>query len=84
MLEEGSTAVTYTNTSDHVYHMEPDSYQPGNIIYTDKHSLKTTDGETTAIVAGHPTQSGHTKKMRTEKTQDFSSSMDSYRFHRKK
>ena len=39
--------------------MEPDSYQPGNIIYTDPCSLKTTDGVTTAIIAGHPTTSGY-------------------------
>ena len=39
--------------------MEPDSYQPGNIIYADKCSLKTTDGVTAAIIAGHPTQSGY-------------------------
>ena len=39
--------------------MMPDSYQPGNIIYTDRHSLKTTDGVTTAIIAGHPTQWGY-------------------------
>ena len=58
-LEKGSTAEVLVNTSDYVYHMEPDSYQPGNIIYTDNHSLKTTDGVTTAIIAGHPTQSGY-------------------------
>ena len=39
--------------------MEFDSYKPGNIIYTDQNSLKTTDGVTTAIIAGHPTQSGY-------------------------
>ena len=39
--------------------MELDSYQPGNIIYTDKHSLKTTDGVTAATIAGHQTQSGY-------------------------
>ena len=44
--------------------MELDSYQPGNIIYTDKHSLKTTDGVTAAIIAGHPTQSGYKDAVR--------------------
>ena len=39
--------------------MELDLYQPGNIIYTDKYSLKTTDGVTAAIIAGHPTQGGY-------------------------
>ena len=39
--------------------MEFVSYKPGNIIYTDQNSLKTTDGVTTAIIAGHPTQSGY-------------------------
>ena len=39
--------------------MELDSYQPGNIIYTDLYSLRTTDGVTTAIIAGHPTQRGY-------------------------
>ena len=58
-LEEGSTAVTVANTSYNVYHMELDSHQPGNIIYTDLYSLKTTDGVNAAIIAGHPTQSGY-------------------------
>ena len=39
--------------------MEPDSYQPGNIIYTDQNSLKKTDGVTAAIIAGYPTLSGN-------------------------
>ena len=39
--------------------MMPDSYQPGNIIYTDHHSLKTTHGVTAAIIAGHPTENGY-------------------------
>ena len=54
-----STTEVLVNTSYHVYHMEPDSYQPGNIIYIDKHSLKTTDGVTSAIIAGHPTKTGY-------------------------
>ena len=42
-----------------MYHMAPDSYQLGNIIYTDGYSLKTTDGVTAAIIADHTTQSGY-------------------------
>ena len=53
------TSEVHANTSDYVFHMEPDSYQPGNIIHTDKYSLKTTDGVTTSIIAGHPARSGY-------------------------
>ena len=58
-LEKGSTAEFLVNTSHYVFHMAPDSYQPGNIIYSDKHSLKTTDGVTTAIIAGYPSEPGY-------------------------
>ena len=58
-LEKESTAEVLVNNSYYVYHVEPDSYQPGNIIYSDQYSLKTTDGITAAIIAGHPTQSGY-------------------------
>ena len=39
--------------------MEPDSYQPGHIIYTEQYSVKTTDGVTTAIIAGYPSKPGY-------------------------
>ena len=45
--------------SYYVYHMEADLYKPGFLIYTDKHSLKTTDGKLLEIIAGNTNQHGY-------------------------
>lgn len=50
---------TYTTTEDLVYHMEPDLYQPGNILFADGHSLKTSNASITAVVAGSATDKGY-------------------------
>ena len=41
--------------------MEEDQYIPGNIIYTDGYSIKTSNGQTTSIVVGNATSSGYTE-----------------------
>ena len=43
---------TFVATDSVVYHIEPDQYVPGNILFSDSHSLKTTDGTTTSLIAG--------------------------------
>ena len=39
--------------------MELDRYRPGSIIFTDAHTLETSDGTKTHLIAGNPTQSGY-------------------------
>ena len=46
--------------------MEFDQYQPGNIIYTDRHSLVTSDGQTSEIVAGNRVSSGYREGQYTD------------------
>ena len=41
--------------------MEPDLYRSGYIIYTDEHSLKSTDGVTSELIAGNTTEQGYRK-----------------------
>ena len=43
---------TFVTTESYVYHIEPDQYVPGNILFSDGHALKTTDGTTTSLIAG--------------------------------
>lgn len=43
---------TFIRTEDVVYHMDRDQYIEGNLLFSDLHSLKTTDGRTTQIIAG--------------------------------
>ena len=38
--------------------MEFDEFIPGNILYTDRFSMKTTDGVSTQLVAGNPATGG--------------------------
>ena len=42
----------YVHTESYVYHMEPDLYIPGNIMFSDGGSLKTTDGLLSSLIVG--------------------------------
>ena len=42
----------FTTTSGPVYHMESDLYIPGNAIYIDGHSIKTSNGTGMQNIAG--------------------------------
>ena len=35
-----------------IYHLEPDLYKPGHVIYTDGKTLRSTDGRTTSLIVG--------------------------------
>ena len=50
---------TFIETDSYVYHMEPDLFIKGNILYTDNCALKTTDGVTSTTIAGHSTTCYH-------------------------
>ena len=49
----------FTTTSYTVYHMESDLYIPGNVIYTDSCSIKTSNGTGSQVIAGNTTQYGY-------------------------
>ena len=42
----------YVHTESYVYHIEPDLYIPGNILFSDGGSLKTTDGLLSSLIVG--------------------------------
>ena len=42
----------YVHTESYVSHIEPDLYIPGNILFSDGCSLKTTDGLMSSLIAG--------------------------------
>ena len=50
---------TFATTDSYVYHIEADQYVPGNILFSDGHALKTTDGTTTWLIAGSATSRGY-------------------------
>ena len=50
---------TFVTTESNVNHIEADQYVPGNILFSDGHALKTTDGTTTWLIAGSPSSSGY-------------------------
>ena len=50
---------TFIETDHYVRHMEPDLFIKGNVLYTDKCALKTTDGVTSNTIAGHSTSCNH-------------------------
>jgi len=52
-------AEVYSRTSSSVLRMEEDEYIPGNILFTDLHSLRTTNGFSISTIAGSPTTSGY-------------------------
>ena len=50
----------FTTTTSTVYHMEDDHYYiPGNIIYNERYSLRTSHGTGSEIIAGNTTLYGY-------------------------
>ena len=43
----------------HLYHLEVDPWRPRHVIYTDRNSLKTSDGTNARLIAGSTTQHGY-------------------------
>ena len=56
---ENDRMTTFIETDSDVLHMEPDLFIKGNVLYTDKCALKTTDGVTSTTIAGHSTTCYH-------------------------
>lgn len=50
---------TYVSTESYVYHIEPDKFIGGNLLFADLSSMKTTDGNTNNIIAGVAMTSGY-------------------------
>ena len=42
-----SEMTTFLHTESIVYHLERDLYTPGNILFSDRYAMKTTDGSST-------------------------------------
>lgn len=57
--KKANVAVTFATASDNVIHLEMDEYYPGSVIYTDDHSVMTSDGVTSTTVAGNATEEGY-------------------------
>jgi len=58
-LNEYKKAEVYSTATSYVYHMEEDEYIPGNILFADRYSLRTTNGISVSTIAGSPTSSGY-------------------------
>ena len=56
---ENDRMTTFIETDSFVFHMEPDLFIKGNILYTDRCALKTTDGVPSTTIAGHRTTCYH-------------------------
>lgn len=52
-MEYNSTAQRFVGSDSFVHHVEADLLTPGNIVYIDKHTLKTSDGKSTHLLAGN-------------------------------
>jgi len=66
-LSHADNVVDYISTAyETIYHMEEDEYIPGNILFTDSNSLKTTDGNTTTVIAGNAAVKGYIEGIREE------------------
>jgi len=52
-------AEVYSTSTSIVHYMEKDEYIPGNILFTDGYSLRTTNGSSVSTIAGSPTSSGY-------------------------
>ena len=50
---------TFLQTESYVYHLQKDLYIPGNILFSDRYAMKTTDGSSTSLIAGSATQNGY-------------------------
>jgi len=59
VLNSYDNADEYSETSSRVYHMENDECIPGNILFIDGHSLRTTNGISVSTIAGSPRYSGY-------------------------
>ena len=55
----GPLMSTRLTTEELVYHMEADLYSPGNILFSDRSSLKTSGGEKTVTIAGSASGRGY-------------------------
>ena len=59
-LTSDDTSISYfVVTSGWVYNLEEDHFIPGNIIYTDGSSIKTSDGKKISVVVGNATGYGY-------------------------
>ena len=56
----------FATTCSNVIHMEPDLYQPGNIVYTDQHALMSSDGINAYLITGNSTQPGYKEGARAQ------------------
>lgn len=55
---DGSSVSYILRNTDHVYHMEMDLYKSGNVLFSTRGALQTTDGTTRDIVLGSSTEFG--------------------------
>jgi len=58
-LNKYKKAEAYSDTTSTVYGMEKDEYIPGNVVFIDGYSLRTTNGISVSTIAGSPTSSGY-------------------------
>jgi len=58
-LSRYKRAEAYSATISRVYDMEKDEYIPGNILFIDGYSLRTTNGISVSTIAGSPKFSGY-------------------------
>ena len=42
-----------------MFHIAEDEYVPGNLLFVERHTIKTTDGTTTSLIAGSSTSYGY-------------------------
>ena len=61
-----STVNTFLHTKSSVYHIEPDDHIRGNILFSDKCSLKTTDGIVTTTIVGDALKCDYVEGVGTE------------------
>ena len=57
--EVGKWMTTYKQTDHIVFHLELDQFEPGNIIFSDGFSVRTTDGSAIYTIAGSADQQGY-------------------------
>jgi len=58
-LNRYKRAEAYSATTSTVYYMEKDEYIPGNVLFIDRYSLRTTNGISVSTIAGSPTSNGY-------------------------
>ena len=42
-----------------MFHIAEDEFVPGNLLFVERHTIKTTDGTTTSLIAGSSTSYGY-------------------------